>query len=91
MVVVNQIQTVVVKPSGEHVPTNNQLGIDEDSPEQRHNGEYHREVAPDCSKVENGSMGQISIALGNTWYHAVNTRLTLHYCDNINRQVCVCR
>lgn len=37
------------------------------------------------TQVESGS--HVTVALGNTWAHTVNTRLTLQYIDNVTRQV----
>ena len=31
----------------------------------------------------------VTVALGNTWCHTVNTRLTLEYIDKVTRQVCL--
>ncbi|KAF6027722.1 RAD51B [Bugula neritina] len=40
-------------------------------------------------EASRSSVGQLTVAMGNTWYHTVNTRLTLQYKDNVTRKITV--
>lgn len=65
-----------------YVPTQNEYTIDTEATDSLD----HTELPAPVTSEEG-----VRVALGNTWCHAVNTRITLQYRDNVYREVRCCK